>query len=118
MRVRIAALVLLAACSSVRNDVHPVAGAALAAKPSGCPIEILLAKPEKAHRVVADIDAYVRRNKITGGLRGELDEAVPELKRQGCAAGADAVVVLNQTVSQNGEFKLLYVKAAAIQYTK
>jgi len=117
MRRAAAALLLAAACSSVTNEVHPV-GAALAPRPPGCPIEVLLAKPERAHRVVADIDAYVRRNKITGGLRGQLDEALPELERQGCAAGADAVVVLNQTVSNNGEFKLLYVKASAIQYTK
>lgn len=106
---------LLASCSSVTDQVHSV-GPAQQPRAADCAIEILDKSPEKPHRVVADIDAYVRRNKITGGLRGVLEEAVPELRKQGCAAGADAVVVLNQTVSQSGEFKLLYVKAQAIRW--
>lgn len=104
------------ACSGVTRNVE-VVGAPLAARPPSCPIEILAESPDRSYRVVANIDAYVRRNKATGGPRGVLEDALPELRKQGCAAGADAVVVLNQTVSQSGEFKLLYVKAVAIQYS-
>jgi hypothetical protein len=108
-------LAVLAACSGVTREVE-VVGAPLATRPPSCPIEVLAESPDRSYRVVANIDAYVRRNKVTGGPRGVLDDALPELRKQGCAAGADAVVVLNQTVSQSGEFKLLYVKAVAIQY--
>jgi hypothetical protein len=111
----IAFVAMLANCSAVTDQVRPI-GAALKPRPPDCNIEILDKNTDKPHRVVAEIDAYVRRNKLTGGLRGVLDEAIPELKKQGCAAGADAVVVLNQTVSQSGEFKLLYVKAVAIHF--
>ena len=111
----IAFVAMLANCSAVTNSVQPV-GAALQPRAPDCNIEILDKNTTRPHRVVAQIDAYVRRNKLTGGLRGVFEEAIPELKKQGCAAGADAVVVLNQTVSQSGEFKLLYVKAVAIHY--
>lgn len=103
------------ACSGVTQKVE-VVGAPLPARPPSCPIEILTQSPDRSYRVVANIDAYVRRNKVTGGSRGVLEDALPELRKQGCAAGADAVVVLNRTVSQSGELKLLYVKAVAIQY--
>ena len=114
-KIAIASLVLLAGCSSVSNQVH-VVDSRFAAKPPNCEIEIIDKSTSRPHTVVAEIDAYVRRNKLTGDLQGVFEEAVPELKRQGCAAGADAVIVLNQTVSQSGEFKLLYVKAVAIHY--
>lgn len=106
---------VLACCSSVTNQVQ-YTGSRLAAKPENCAIEIFDKTTQKPHRVVAEIDAYVRRNKLTGGLQGVYEEAVPELRKQGCAAGADAVIVLNQAVSNSGEFKLLYVKAVAVQW--
>jgi len=74
-------------------------------------------KPEKRYEVVARIDVYVRRNKITQGRQATYEEAAPELKKQACKAGADAVIVLRQTVSSSGEFKVLYVKAEAIHFT-
>jgi hypothetical protein len=109
------ALAFVVGCSGVSESTQTV-GAPLAARPPDCAIEILETRPAREYRVVANIDAYVRRNKITGGLRGVAEEAYPELRRQGCAVGAQAVLILDQTVSKSGEFKLLYVKAVAIEY--
>ena len=107
----------LAQFSGVRSKVELV-GAKRPAKPPNCEIKIFSEnKPEKRYEVVARIDVYVRRNKITQGRQATYEEAAPELKKQACKAGADAVIVLRQTVSSSGEFKVLYVKAEAIHFT-
>lgn len=104
--------------SGVRSKVELV-GPKRTAKPQNCEVELFSddKKPEKPYEVVARMDVYVRRNKITQGRQAAYEEAVPELKKRACKAGADAVIVLRQTVSHSGEFKLLYVKAEAIHFT-
>ena len=112
-----AAAVPYCACSGVSSQATPVA-VPLAVRSSACDVEILLDKPSRAFQRITDIDVYVRRNKITGGQRAVYEEAIPELKKRGCEAGADAVLVKNQTLSQSGEWKLLYVGAVAIRYAR
>lgn len=103
--------------SGVRSKVELV-GPKRPARPPNCEVEIFSdSKPEKRYEVVARIDVYVRRNKVTQGRQAVYEEAVPELRKQACKVGADAVIVLRQTVSSSGEFKLLYVKAEAIHFT-
>ena len=102
--------------SGVRSKVELV-GPKRTARPTDCAVEIFNdKKPEKQYETVARLDVYVRRNKLTQGRQAVYEEAVPELKKQACKTGADAVIVLRQTVSQSGEFKLLYVKAEAIHF--
>ncbi|MBZ5553353.1 MAG: hypothetical protein LAO21_11580 [Acidobacteriia bacterium] len=103
--------------SGVRSEVK-VVGPALPAKPPDCQIEVLQeVKPERPFEIVAQIDVYVRRNKVTRGRQGVFEEALPELKKQACRVGADGAMVIRQTVSHSGEFKLLYVKSEAFRYT-
>lgn len=104
--------------SGVRSKVEHV-GAKRPARPSNCKVDFINeGKPERLYEVVARIDVYVRRNKITQGRQAIYEEAIPELKKRACQVGADAIIVLRQTVSISGEFKLLYVKAEAIHFTE
>jgi len=100
--------------SGIRSKVK-VVGPTLPAKPRDCEMEVTTRESEKGYEKVADIDVYVKRNRITRGRDASYDEAIPELKKQGCKVGGDLVVVLRQVVSQSGEFKLLYIKAIAIR---
>ena len=103
--------------SGVRSKVEHV-GPKRPARPPSCEVAFFnKSKPERPYEVVARIDVYVRRNKITQGCQAIYDEAMPELKKQACQVGADAIIALRHTVSSSGEFKLLYVKAEAIHYT-
>ena len=78
----IALVAMLANCSAVTDQVQPV-GAPLSPRAPDCGIEILDGKATRPHRVVAEIDAYVRRNKLTGGLRGVFEEAILLLEMLG-----------------------------------
>lgn len=102
--------------SGVRSKVEHV-GPKRPIRPPHCEVAFFNeSKPERTYDVVAHIDVYVRRNKITQGRQTIYEEAVPELRKRGCQVGADAIIVLRQSVSSSGEFKLLYVKAEAIRY--
>jgi uncharacterized protein YbjQ (UPF0145 family) len=50
------------------------------------------------------------------GRQAVYEEAEPEMRKQACKLGAEGVVVVHQTVSHSGEFKLLYVKAEAVRF--
>jgi hypothetical protein len=74
--------------------------------------------PNRPHETLAVIHVWVRRNKLTMGRRAVYEESEPEFQKQACRVGADALIVLQQTVSHSGEFKLLYVKAQAMRFTE
>lgn len=119
MTSRLLIFVLLAfgLFSGVRSKVEHK-GPPQPAHKGDCQIEFLDNKgTDRPHDVVGTIHVYVRRNKITMGREGTYEEAVPEFRKQACKLGADAVIVLQQTISHDGEFKLLYVKGDAIGYT-
>lgn len=103
--------------SGVRSTVERK-GPLRPARKSDCTVELLDSKgTDRPHDVVGTIQVYVRRNKITMGREATYEEAVPEFRKQACKLGADAVIVVQQTVSHSGEFKLLYVKGDAIGFT-
>lgn len=103
--------------SGVHSKVERV-GPAPPARPKNCAVEFFDRQaPERTHELLAHVHVWVRRNKITMGKRAVYEESAPELQKQACQAGAEALVVLQQTVSHSGEFKLLYVKADAIRFT-
>ena len=49
------------------------------------------------------------------GRHAVYEDAIPEFRKQACQLGATAVIVLQQTFSRSGEFKLLYVKGNAVR---
>ena len=101
--------------SGVRSNVERK-GPVLPPREKDCPIEFINSdKTDPAHEVIGTIQVYVRRNNITMGRHAVYEEAVPEFRKQACKLGATAVIVLQQTVSRSGEFKLLYVKADAVR---
>lgn len=92
-------------------------GPTLPAREKHCDVDFIKGtESDRTHELVGTIHVYVRRNSIAMGRRGVYEEAVPEFRKQACKLGADAIVVLQQTVSHSGEFKLLYVKGDAIRY--
>jgi hypothetical protein len=113
--------------SGVRSEVETI-GPKVPPRKSDCEIRIIdktkddqqqnkdEARVEPKYAEVARITVYVRRNKLTQGRQAALEEALPELKKQACKAGADALIVLHKRISSSGEFKLLYVRALAVRF--
>lgn len=100
--------------SGVRSTVQRT-GPVLPSREQNCQIEFLDAKDERPREAVGVIQVWVRRNKITMGRQAVYEEAVPEIRKQACKLGAEAAVLVQQTVSHSGEFKLLCVKAEAVR---
>ena len=113
----LAALLVVGVFSGVRSTVERK-GPARPALPKDCGVEFVDAKTtSRPHEVLGTIQVYVKRNKITMGQKAEFEEAKPEFRKQACKLGADGVIVLQQTISHSGEFKLLYVKGDAVRFT-
>jgi len=116
MTTALAFLVLLQIFSGVRSTVQRT-GPPLPAREKDCQLEFLDTKAERRREVVGVIQVWVRRNKITMGRQAVYEETVPEMRKQACKLGAEGLVVVQQTVSHSGEFKLLYVKAEAVCFS-
>jgi len=111
------AFVFFGLFSGVRSTVDRK-GPSRPPRDKDCNIEFFDNKgTERLHEVLGTIQVYVRRNEITMGREATYEEAIPEFRKQACKLAAAAVVVLRQTVSHSGEFKLLYVKGDAIVFT-
>lgn len=115
MSTALVLLFMMQLFSGVRSTVQRT-GPALPQREKDCQIEFLDAKLQRPREVVGVIQVWVRRNKITMGRQAVYEEAVPEMRKQACKLGAEGVVLVHQTVSHSGEFKLLYVKAQAVRF--
>ena len=104
-------------CAQARSKVE-LAGPKLPPKAKNCNVEFFSLKaPDKPHEVVAHIRVYITRNKVMSNRREDsVDKAKPELQKQACKVGADAVVIGEPVVSNSNEAQTLYVKGEALQY--
>ena len=91
-------------------------GPPLPPREKGCQLEFLDAQSARPRDVIGVVQVWVRKENFTLGPQAVYKEAMPEMRKQACKLGAEGVVVLRQTVSSSGEFKLLYVKAEAVRF--
>jgi hypothetical protein len=120
-RLSLAALVLFlaAGASAQTRSMVDLAGPTLPARDKKCEIQFFDGKaPDSPHEIVGHIRVYVSRDKLASRSETPVDQTKPEFRKRACKIGADAVVLVQQTVSNSGEFQTLYVKGDAIHFTK
>jgi hypothetical protein len=118
-RLLLAVLFLTAGLSAQARSVVDLTGPKLHARDKKCEIQFFDGKaPDSPHEVVGHIRVYISRDKLLSRSESPIDHAKPEFQKQACRIGADAVVLMQQTVSNSGEFQTLYVKGDAIHFTK
>jgi hypothetical protein len=80
-----------------------------------CEIEIFAdgRQPAREYLRVARLDVHVE---TTVWLRPDHDGAIRELKAQGCLAGADAIINVEQLTSRHLENRRLHVIGTAIRW--
>ena len=120
MIYRLSLVVFLAVgLSAQTRSVVDLTGPKLPARDKKCEIQFFDGKaPDSPHEVVGHIRVYISRDKLVSRSESPVDHAKPEFQKQACRIGADAVVLVQQTVSNSGEFQTLYVKGDAIHFTK
>lgn len=99
------------------RSVVDLAGPKVPARDKKCEIQFFdTTAPNSPYEVLGHIRVYVSRDKLVSGSKTPVDRTKPEFQKQACRIGADAVVLVQQTVSNSGEFQTLYVKGDAIHF--
>lgn len=119
MRGRISALILLSAtllsgCASSQARMQPIGDLTRPARPAACAVEVWrTGQPSRPFIKVARLDVH---REATYFLQPSFDDLLPDLKRQACLAGADAVIDIVETKGGYLETSSLHLTATAIVY--
>ena len=106
--------VLLAGCATVNRGRFTPLGQAYPPRGEGCAVEIFHdRRPPREFVPIARIDVHIE---WSAWFQPRLDDAEPELRKQACLAGADAVIDIDERTGSHIETKRYHVIATGIKY--
>jgi hypothetical protein len=84
------------------------------ARAETCDLEIFRTGQPARHFVrISRLDVHLEKTHFIGS---GFDDALPDLKRQACLSGADAVIEINETTSSHAETRIYHVTATGIRF--
>lgn len=107
---------LLAGCTTAQASFTPIAkGQPLAPRAADYPIEVFEGEqaPVRPYDEVATLDVHLE---ATHFITFSFADALPRLKEQARAAGADAIMAIRETRSRLLETSIYHLTAKAIRY--
>jgi hypothetical protein len=105
-------LLLLSGCTSASRFVR--IGDPQPARPEDCSIQVFKTeKPSRQFVRVARLDVHIEQAVWS---QPTLDDALPELRKQACLAGADAVIEIEELKGGYLETRMLHVVATGIRW--
>jgi hypothetical protein len=115
MRAIVLALIVLcvAACATTQGKFRPL-GTTYPPKPGSFAVEVFETTPDRPFERIARVDAHFEKTFFATTFR---NTAIEELKKQARAAGADAIIEIDERRSQLNETLILHVSATAIHFT-
>lgn len=102
---------LLGGCTSIDGSYTPADGGA-PARAEDCHVEVYRLPPSQPYTVVSRITVHVDRTHFLGR---SIDEPMPELLRQACRSGADAVTNLSEELDSHSGSDAYTLTAEGIQ---
>jgi len=79
-----------------------------------CDVEVFKTSvPSKGFIKIARIDAHLEKSHF---IKSDFEDALPELKKQACLSGADAIIEIQERSSSVLETKIYHVTATGIKY--
>jgi hypothetical protein len=102
------------ACATTQGSFRPL-GKTYPAKPANFEVQVLKSTPTQPFERIARLDAHFEK---THFVSTSLDSAIEELKKQARAAGADAIIDIDERRSRLNETMILHVTATAIHFTE
>lgn len=116
MRLLVLALTLcVVACATTQSKFRPL-GAAFPPKPASFEVQVFDGSlPQRKFERIARLDAHFEKTFFASTGR---DTAIEELKKQARAAGADAIIEVDERRTRVNETLILHVSATAIAFTE
>jgi hypothetical protein len=104
---------LLASCATTQSRFSPL-GQAVPPRAEDCSVAVLRdSVPQKAFERVSRLDVHMER---TGFAQADLESALPELKKQACLSGADAIIEIQERSAGYLENRAYHVTATGIKF--
>ena len=105
----------LAACASIHSSHSAINGASVAAKPDTCAIEVYEGVlPGRPYVVVSQLNVSIEKTHFRGS---HLSQVIPELSKQACRSGADAIIQIRERRDFHLESRIYSVRAQGIRFT-
>jgi len=105
---------LLSGCATTTLSRFTPLGQAYPPRAEGCDVEIFQGRrPAREFVKIARIDVHIE---WSAWFQPRLDDAEPELRKQACLAGADAVIDVEEQMGSHIETKRYHVIATGIKY--
>jgi len=105
---------LLSGCAASQSRMQPIGEAPLQSRAPTCTVEVWrTGQPSRPFTKVARLDVH---QEATYFLQPSFDDLLPDLKKQACRAGADAVIDVVETKGGYLETSSLHVTATAIVF--
>lgn len=103
---------VVSACSTMQSR-YSVIDTPHPAKAEGCGVDVLNEIPKVSFSRISRLDVHLEK---THFIASSLEDALPELKKQACLSGADAIIDLAEQSSMLGETRIYHVTATGIRY--
>ena len=105
---------LLVSCATTQSR-FTLLGQAHPSRPENCSVVVLKdSAPQKAFERISRLDVHIER---TGFAQADLESALPELKKQACLSGADAIIEIQErSTGFRFENRVYHVTASGIKF--
>ena len=106
---------LIASCATSQSR-YVMLGEAYPPRSPDCNVEIFrTGNPSKKFVKISRLDVHLEKTLF---LSSTFESALPELKKQACLSGADAVIEIQERSSGVGETRIYHVTATGIKYAE
>ena len=109
------AALFVVSCVSTQSR-YIALGAKYPSRSEDCSVEIFRhGSPQKPFERISRLDYHVEK---TGFVNSDFDSAQPELEKQACLSGADAIIEIHERRTSHIENRGYHVTATGIKYQK
>jgi hypothetical protein len=106
-------VILITSCATTQSR-YSMLGQNYPSRAEDCKVDIFKSGiPDKKFIRISRLDVHLEKTHFIGS---NFDDALPELKKQACKSGADAIVDVQERSSMVGETKIYHVTATGIKY--
>ena len=108
-------VILITSCATTQSRYSMLAQS-YPSRAEDCKVDIFkTGSPVKKFIKISRLDVHLEKSHF---VRSNFEDALPELKKQACKSGADAIIDVQERSSMVGETKIYHVTATGIKYTE
>jgi len=113
-RLTLFVCILISTACATTQGRYTVIDASYPARSENCQVKVLTDAPKNPFKKISRLDVHLEKTHFIGS---SLEDALPEITKQACLSGADAVIDLEERSSSVGETQIYHVTAIGIRYS-